>query len=251
MESIYNNNKLFIGLSGGINSMDLLCWLKEQNIQCSELHLYYAHFKEHSPDTFKFVKAGIRFARQYFKNVIVTVTRNSVLEYFEKQNLIPHPTNGACSKWLKIIPMQEYCFRNNIKYDLVGYVKHELKRRTERQLKHIQISLFDAEKVYTIGDFTDEWCFEIVLKHLGWYPAIYDIKDSKGKRIFKHNNCLPCKNMRTKDMEAVKIYYPTYHANAMVLSNKLKKYWGRNKDEFYLTFGRDLGQDSSCAICKF
>ncbi len=121
--------KVMIGLSGGINSMAVLCWLKESGIKPSELHLFYAHFKEHSPDTFRFVADGIRFAKKHFQNVKIKITKNSIINYFEKQNLIPHPMNSPCSKWLKIIPMQEYLFQNGIKYDLIGYVKHELKRR--------------------------------------------------------------------------------------------------------------------------
>ena len=243
--------KVMVGLSGGINSMAVLCWLKESEIKPSELHLFYAHFKEHSPDTFRFVADGIRFARKHFDNVKVQITRNSIIEYFEKQNLIPHPMNSPCSKWLKIIPMQEYCFRNGIQYDLVGYVKHELKRRGERQQNKVVKGLFDAEKAYPIGEFTDEWCFEIVGRNIGWHPKIYDIKDENGKRIFKHNNCLPCKNMNLKDFEAVKKHYPEYHNEAMKLSAKLQKYWGRSEDDFYFTFGRELGQKGTCGNCRW
>jgi 3'-phosphoadenosine 5'-phosphosulfate sulfotransferase (PAPS reductase)/FAD synthetase len=243
--------KVMIGLSGGINSMAVLCWLKESGIKPSEIHLFYAHFKEHSPDTFQFVADGIRFARKHFQNVKVKITKNSIINYFEKQNLIPHPMNSPCSKWLKIIPMQEYLFQNGIKYDLVGYVKHELKRRGERQQNKMQKGFFDAEKIYPIGEFTDDWCFEIVKKYIGWYPEIYKLKDKNGKRVFKHNNCLPCKNMNLKDFEAVKEYYPAYHNEAIKLSAKLKKYWGRSEDDFYFTFGRELGQESTCGNCKW
>lgn len=246
----FSGEKIMVGLSGGINSMAVLCWLKEIAAEPAELHLFYAHFKEHSPDTFAFVADGIRFARKHFKNVVVKITRNSVLEYFESQNIIPHPANSPCSKILKIIPMQEYCFNNGIKYDLVGYVKNEIKRRGGRQSKYTT-GIFDAKKLYFISEFTDEWCFEIVDKYIGWHPAIYDIKDENGKRIFKHNNCLPCKNMYPEDMLAVKLHFPSYHNDAMRLSSKIDRYWGRSKDKFYSTFGRDLGQDSTCDSCKW
>lgn len=246
-----NGEKVMIGLSGGINSMAVLCWLKESNIIPSELHLFYAHFKEHSPDTFKFVADGIRFARNNFDNVKVKITRNSIIDYFEQQNIIPHPANSPCSKWLKIIPMQEYCFNHGIKFDLIGYVKHEINRRGKRQKSKFNPGLFDANKVYPIGEFTDDWCFEIVNKHIGWHPYIYDIKDENGKRVFTHNNCLPCKNMRLDNFEDVKKHFPNYHNDAMNLSNKLKKYWGRSEDDFYFTFGRELGQDITCTSCKW
>jgi hypothetical protein len=140
--------------------------------------------------------------------------------------------NSPCSKWLKIIPMQTYAFKNQIKYDLIGYVKHELKRRGERQQSKIQPTFFDAIKTYPIGQYTDEWCFEIVDKWIGWHPRIYDILDKKGKRIFKHNNCLPCKNMTNDDIQSVKEYYPEYYFQAIQLSKELKKYWVRSDDDF-------------------
>jgi 3'-phosphoadenosine 5'-phosphosulfate sulfotransferase (PAPS reductase)/FAD synthetase len=246
-----NGKSILIGLSGGINSMAVLCWLKEQNITPAVINLFYAHLKEHSPDTFQFVSDGIRFARKHFPSVKVKVTRNSALEYFESKNMIPHPMISNCSRVIKIEPMELYSFQNGITVDLVGYVKHELKKRSQRQISKIEVKLFEAEKHYPIGDFTDEWCFEIVEKYIGWYPLIYKILDEKGRRIFLHNNCLPCKNMTLNQMEAVKRFYPSYHRDAMRLTDKLNSYWGRSEAEFYATFGRDLGQESTCEACKW
>lgn len=248
---MFNGEKIMIGLSGGINSMAVLCWLVESGIKPSELHLFYAHFDEHSPDTFQFVADGIRYARKQFECVKVKITRNNVLKYFEAQKMIPHPMFSPCSRQLKIKVITKYAFEHEIKHDLIGYVKHELKRRTKGQREGAEQNLFALQKHYPIGEFSDDWCFQIVTKHIGWYPKIYDIKDKDGKRIFKHNNCLPCKNMRTEDLEAVKEYYPKYFENAMATSNKLKRHFGRNADEFYATFGRDLGQETTCEVCKF
>lgn len=260
--------RVLIGLSGGINSMAVLCWLSEQEDKPKEVHLFYAHFIEHSPDTFQFVADGIRYARKNFDSVKVKVTKNSILDYFRSENIIPHPTNSPCSKKLKIEPMNQYAYENDIFIDLVGYVKHELKRRGERQKKQLDkepLSLFgNLQKLYPIGEFTDEWCFEIVDRCIGWHPAIYDIRWTKedfdeglcsekeiGQRVFKHNNCLPCKNMYPKDIKAVRKYFPELHFKAMKLSAEISRYWGRNEAEFYSTFGRDLGQDSTCEVCKF
>ena len=251
MSQDYNGNDILLGLSGGINSQAVLCWLVESGIKPKTLHIFYAHFKEHSPDTFKFVADGIRYARKHFDNVEVLITRNSIIDFFKEQKFIPHPANSPCSKKLKIEPVTKYASKNAITIDLVGYVKHELKKRANRQQKNIENDLFSLRKDYPIGEFTDEWCFEIVKKHIGWYPAIYDIKDENGKRVFKHNNCLPCKNMNTDEIENVKKYYPEHYAKAIELSYKLSRYWGRDKDEFYMTFGRDLGQESTCGACSF
>ncbi len=251
-----------IGLSGGINSMAVLCWLIEQENKPKEVHLFYAHFAEHSPDTFQFVADGIRYARKHFDKVHVKITSNNVLDYFRKNKMIPHPALSPCSRQLKIEVASAYAFQNDIKVDMIGYVKHELKRRLSKQKAKSQDALWQLEKQYPIGAFTDEWCFEIVMKHIGWYPAIYDLKwteedfneglcdkEDIGKRIFKHNNCLPCKNMDTKDMGAVKKYFPEKHNKAIELSAELGKHWGRDKAEFYTMFGRDLGQDSTCKDC--
>jgi len=86
------DNKIMIGLSGCINSMAVLCWLVETGIKPSELHIYYAHFKEHSPDTFKFVADGIRFARKNFANVKVKITKQMIQKIpkqitYQKPNL--------------------------------------------------------------------------------------------------------------------------------------------------------------------
>ena len=60
----FHGKKVLIGLSGGINSMALLCWLGElpKELHPAELHLFYADFKEHSPDTLQFVLAGWTWA---------------------------------------------------------------------------------------------------------------------------------------------------------------------------------------------
>lgn len=246
-----NNERILIGLSGGINSMAVLCHLVESGVKPAEVHLFYAHFDEHSPDTFKFVADGIRYARKHFPVVKVKITRNSILGFFEEVKMILHPARGLCSYRLKIEPINKYAFEQDLKIDLVGYVKHELKRRAEGQKKKAPQTFFSLQKLYTIGEYTDEWCFEIVKRHIGWYPKIYDIKDEAGKRIFKHNNCLPCKNMYPHELEAIKQHYPKYFERAMRTSAKLKAHYGRNEAEFYATFGRDLGQESTCETCKF
>ena len=45
-----SNEKVLIGLSGGINSMAVLCQLVESGVKPKELHLFYCHFEEHSPE---------------------------------------------------------------------------------------------------------------------------------------------------------------------------------------------------------
>lgn len=249
MELNLTGKRVSIGLSAGINSMAVLMWLVEQEYRPSELHLYYAHFKEHSPDSFQFVADGIRYARKHFANVKIKITKNSVLEFFKGKQMIPHPKFSPCSLILKIEPMALYNWENQIEVDLIGYVKGELKRVKSSQ-KNEPANLFFT-KAFPVKDFTDDWCFEIVLRHLGWYPKIYDIKDANGKRLFKHNNCLPCKNMTIEEMELVRIHYPEYFELAMKLSRELKAHWGRDADDFYTTFGKAEYETQPCEICTF
>lgn len=221
----FSDKSILIGLSGGINSMAVLCWLVElpNEYKPKELHLYYAHFTEHSPDTFKFVADGIRYARKNFTNIKTIITRNSVIEYFRKSEMIPHPMLSPCSRELKIEPMLKYIEQEGIDLDLIGYVREEKRRIVN------QIDRGVKNKTYPISHYTNEECFEIVEKHIGWFPKIYHIKE-KGKRVFTHNNCLPCKNMTTKQIEKVEICFPTYWKKANELTCEIGQYWGRQAD---------------------
>ncbi len=95
----FSGQKIMIGLSGGINSMAVLCWLNTypKEFRPAELHLFYAHFKEHSPDTMDFVLAGIEYAKNNFENVYYKITDNSIIEFFEDQKMIPHPMAASCT----------------------------------------------------------------------------------------------------------------------------------------------------------
>lgn len=246
---MYNDKKILIGLSGGINSMAVLCWLVEQNFMPKELHLFYAHFFEHSPDTFQFVADGIRYAKKHFDIVKVKITKNSVLEYFEKVKMIPHPALSPCSYYLKIEPMEKYCFDNSIQVDMIGYIRTEAKRI--RRMRNSGANTLFLSKEFPIELFNEDWCFEIVDKCIGWHPAIYDIRDEKGKRKFTHNNCLPCKNMHVKDMVNVNNHFPNYMDAANELSKRLKAYWGRNAVDYYTEFGKEDYEPGQCETCAF
>lgn len=227
-----------VGLSGGINSMAVLCWLGElsDDNKPSELHLFYADFKEHSPDTVQFVLDGYFWARSKFHKVVYTQTDNSVMDFFVENNFIPHPTNSKCSVSLKIQPMLRYAYQNNIQMDLIGYVAKEV-RRMKRAARAGNNDLFFS-KSYPIIGRDDAWCFEIVTRCIGWYPAIYDIQEN-GKRVFSHNNCLPCKNMTSKQLRSVAKHYPAFHKRALEVEAETGSYFGRSKC------------DSGCAVCDF
>ncbi len=234
-----SDKRVMIGLSGGINSMALLCYLATvipPEMRPRSLYLFYAHFTEHSPDTLRFVTDGIRYAKSKFDRVTWKITRNSVLSFFDDEGIIPHPIISPCSERLKIVPVINFMAEHKIDFDLVGFVRSE-RRRIDRQTKRGA-----TNKLYPIAHLTNDDCFEIVRKEIGWYPGIYDIFEN-GKRVFSHNNCLPCKNMHVKDLQAVAKYYPDYWRKADDLAGRIGSYWGRSEEM------KDF--DGDCQWCAF
>lgn len=239
----YSTSKVLVPLSAGINSAAVLCFLGEhhpERFKPKELHLYYAHLIEHSPDSLPFVEALIKYAQSKFLNVKVHIITASVNEYFIQQKMIPHPTISPCSKDLKIIPMQKYDAEHEIDVVLIGFVKHEFKRFLKAQKRAVLTSR--TKDVYPILSWTDEDCFEIIEQVIGWYPKIYKIRWTQedwlagicrrqdvGKRVFAHNNCLPCKNMTARQIQMVGRHFPAYAANAQATADAIPgAYWGRD-----------------------
>lgn len=254
----YSKDEVLLGLSGGINSMAVLCWLSlaPKSFAPKVLHLYYSHLVEHSPDTFQFVASGVRFARLAFPSVKFRMHRASALRYFDQQKIIPLPMISPCTKALKLNQMFKYMAENNITENVVGYVKGEAVRRAGRMAERTGSKLTDVivngvNVKFPISSQLNEWCFEIVKQHIGWYPAIYEIRDAHGKRLFKHNNCLPCKNMDVPDLKLVGEHYPEYMSKALQLSEKLKRHWGRDANKFYTEFGREEWEANDCENCTF
>ena len=229
----FTGQKIMLGLSGGINSGAILCWLASnypKNYLPHELHLFYAHFEEHSDDTYDFVKALVAYAKGKLPSevdIIFETTWNSVNTFFGQQRMIPHPTNSMCSIQLKIEPMFNYMKKYDIEFDLVGYVRHE-KGRLDRQQSYDNEQ--SKSKVYPITSMSDADCLSLCEKEIGWVPEIYKIKYSDGSRVFKHNNCLPCKNMHDYQMKEVKMHFPEKYNRALQTAKDMGQHWGR-KDE--------------------
>lgn len=262
----FSKEKVMIGLSAGINSMAVLIYLSQfpDDKKPKNLFVFYAHLKEHSDDSFRFVADGIRYARKHFENVHVKITRNSVIEFFRKSNMIPHPMFSPCTRVLKLIPMTAWAKEMGVTVDLIGYVREE-KNRIKKQYakmvlgnkdryKEVDLSKALSEgstsedgiiKYYPLFKMTNNQCFEYVKRHIGWYPAIYDIKKKvnykkgpKAVRVFKHNNCLPCKNMDDAQLRDVENFFPEKAMEAKRLSDEIGQFWGRMGDGF-------------CEVCTF
>lgn len=232
----YSGFKMLLPLSGGINSAACLCWLLEEvSPGCwpSELHVHYSHFKEHSPDTFKFVADLIRYARTRYPAVKSTILRNSVNKYFIDQKMIPHPTISPCSRELKVIPARNYFQLHDLDIELIGYVNTDQKRFRN-------LSARTPHARFPVLEWSKQDCLDYVKAVIGWYPAIYDIKDENGKDVFSHNNCLPCKNMHPKQLKMVAKYYPDYARKAEKTAAAIPgAYWGRE----------DIPEVFKCDVC--
>lgn len=234
-----SHERPIIGLSGGINSMGVLCHLATQHPvekRPRALLLYYAHLREHSRDTFRFVAAGVRYARQHFEHVEFGMHRASFLAWARQHKMIPHPTISPCSHDLKISQMEAWAAARGATVDLIGYIRKE-RRRIQRQQQYDM----PIDKRYPIAHLSDDDCFALVQQEIGWYPAIYDLRDPNGKRIFHHNNCLPCKNMQLRDLDAVARYFPEYWQAAQATAEEIGAYWGRKTK-----YGAD-----PCEVCTF
>lgn len=244
-----SDKKVLIGISGGINSAALLCFLATEypiELKPKMVYLFAIQLKEHSPDTFDFMKDCIRYAACNFSKIKWKIKWGSVLNFFKQEKMIPHPILSPCSDKLKIEPMRQYMLEHNIDIDLIGYVRTE-RNRINRQLK------LANNKYHPIAHLSNNDCFCIVKREIGWYPAIYDIRNlSNNKRVFSHNNCLPCKNESgillsngkvTGGYKKIKVHYPEYYNNALKLSQEINSYWGRKEKE---------PDDSGfCRICEF
>ena len=251
-----------IGLSGGINSAALLCYLASETPtehRPQRVLLYYAHLREHSDDTFPFVRDCIRYARAHFPEVEFRMHRDSMLAFIRREKIIPHPTVSPCTWDLKVERMEAWGNERGATCDLIGYV-----RQARRRLRNQTHRLFglppEAKKLpsaewwreyghlvgsgfkrYPIAHLTDADCFSIVTREIGWYPAIYDLRTETGKPAFRNNNCLPCKNMDGPQRRLVQLHFPDQWERAVDAAEEVGSYWGR-ADEY---------AGDPCAVCAF
>ncbi len=223
----YSGLKVLLPLSGGINSAALLCWLIEQipdSKKPLELHLNYSHFEEHSDDTKPFVHALKDYAMANYPlagKVFYVETDNNVNAFFIKSKMIPHPSISPCSRELKVKPRRLYFEQNNLDVELIGYVQTDIKRFRNLSARN-QLASFP------ILEWSKQDCLDYVKKIIGWYPAIYDLKDEKGKDLFSHNNCLPCKNMHPRQLALVAKHFPEHTRKAKETASAIPgAYWGR------------------------
>lgn len=122
----------------------------------------------------------------------------------------------------------------NLDIELIGYINTDLRRfRT--------LSAKESHVRFPVLEWSKQDCLDYVKKTIGWYPAIYDIKDESGKDVFSHNNCLPCKNMHPKQLQNVARYFPEYAERAKETADKIPgAYWGRE----------DVPDVFMCDVCE-
>jgi hypothetical protein len=135
--------------------------------------------------------------------------------------MIPHPTISPCSRELKVIPRRNYFEEHELDIELIGYVDTDMRRFRN-------LSARTPHTRFPVLEWSKQDCLDYVKSVIGWYPAIYDLKDENGKDEFSHNNCLPCKNMHPKQLQKVARYYPEYAKRAEETAAAIPgAYWGR------------------------
>lgn len=213
----YSHSRILIPLSGGVTSAALLSFLGEFHPLARkprELHLYHTQFQEHSPDTLHFVADCVRYAERVFHSVKVKIIKQSVNAFFIAQRLIPDPTTSPCTVQLRTLPQEQYCRDEAIDWVIEGFVRSS-------QQPHPQYISYGGRQIpYPLLGLTDDESFNLVEQVIGWYPAIYDIFEG-GRRVFKFNNCLPCKNMNRAEVENVWKYFPQYAQEAEVAAAQI------------------------------
>jgi hypothetical protein len=226
----YSGKRVLIPTSEGINSAAVLCVLGEyhpEERKPEKLYLFDVHMVEHSPDSLQFAYELIAYARTRFKWVAADIVQKSMNQWCLENKMIPHPSRSPCSRELKMQSLDAYALQNRIDYRLIGYVKHEVNTRWKRAQNYV-----DDSFQYPLLRLTDEDCFSIVKSCIGWYPKIYDIKEmrrGKARRVFNHNNCLPCKNATTVQLADVGKYFPAHAQAAQEVAAQIPgAYWGRD-----------------------
>lgn len=135
-------------------------------------------------------------------------------------------------------PAREYFEQHELDIELIGYVDTDTIRRGKKS--RFERLSEQPQKRFPILSWSKQDCLDYVRDTIGWYPAIYNIKDEKGKEVFSHNNCLPCKNMTPKQLVSVAKHYPEYAREAQKTVNAIPgAYWGRE----------DIGV-FACDVCE-
>lgn len=153
--------------------------------------------------------------------------------------------------------MMAYMAEMGITHNPIGYVHGEAARRGGNMAKRTKTTFGTVEEKgikiqFPISEYDDEWCFNVVKQAIGWYPAIYDIRNVKGARVFGHNNCLPCKNMNVRQLADVETHFPDYMARARDTESAVGRHLGRDEVAYYAQFGkheRDPNAGTPCGMC--
>lgn len=253
-ELCLRDERPLIGISGGINSAALLVYLGAElppEERPREVCLFHADIAEHPPDVPAFTAACVRWARRVWgpRSVRFGRSKASVLDFFERDGWIPHPMFSPCTGHLKLEPMVAWVEGlpepERPTVDLVGYVREE--RRRVKRMREKGTSLTGGAIRYPVAHLSNADCFRLVDEHIGWHPALYDIRRPDGRPAFKHANCLPCKNMDAKQLQMVELHFPEQMEAARAMAERLTEakgtpiYWGRPSDY----------SGDACAVCSF
>lgn len=154
--------------------------------------------KREDDDTYRFAR---EVADRWNLNIVEASDGRDLWDVFRQQKMIPARQVPMCSIRMKIKPAQEWFTANDDKPGLVAYgYDMDEEDRAARTLARWPYR--NLRPVFPLLDWgvSKAQCFGLFNERGIQPPRMY--------RHFRHANCLPCKNFRRNDWNALLKHYP-------------------------------------------
>ncbi len=202
--------------SMGICSAYIACRLQDE---CQSPTCLWSDTRREDEDTYRF---GREVAERWGLNIVEASDGRDLWDLWREHNFIPARQISQCSIDMKILPSQKYLESitepGRVAY---GYDLREEDRaeRTERRWQHPFLTPWFPLLEWGISK---EQCFGYFQRH--------GIKPARMYAQFQHSNCLPCKNFRVNDWNALQYHYPEKFAEAAAFEQETGLKWMQEAD---------------------
>lgn len=205
-----------VNFSMGICSAYIACRLQET---CHTPICLFSDTKREDEDTYRF---GHEVVSKFGLNFVEASDGRDLWDIWKEQNIIPARQITQCSRVMKIEPAHKWV----AEFDGTGFVSYgydidEIERaeRTESKWKHKHFK----PRFYLIEwGVSKQQCFGYFQDH--------NIKPPRMYKHFQHGNCLPCKNFRRLDWEALQYHYPPLFKKALDFEEETGLKWMQDAD---------------------
>lgn len=164
-------------------------------------------------DTYRF---GWEVARRYGMEVVEASAGIDLWAWFRREKTIPARQIPACSIALKIKPARQFYASAAPGRVAYGYDRDE-EERAERTLSRWQHTHLTPWFPLIEWGVSKQQCF-------GFFNDA-GIKTPRVYEHFRHANCLPCKNFRLPDWQALRHHYPDRFAEAVTFEAETGLRW--------------------------